>query len=182
MYVLNAPEIATTAMVHNDGLDGANIRVNRLRMPKHLDRPTIMTQISDAEVVYSEYQRWAGPLEDEIARVVILNISSLLGSDTVTGFWFSGRNAPDYDIDLEILSMTGYLGTEARLEARWGISTCSEDEDAKVHITRYKRSLTSADHAAYVSAQSQLLAELSRDIVEALRDGVSKPAKKGRAK
>jgi uncharacterized lipoprotein YmbA len=169
MYVLHSPEMAMNRMALDKDLQNGSIVLGRIRLPKHLDRPAILTQVSDSELAYSEFHRWAGPLDADITRVISLNLSQLTGCKNVLGYRATKATEDSYRVYISILSMTGSLGEEASLTARWKVSKGRDDKSAAISTTTYNSKLKSDDYATYVSAQSQLLVSLSRDIDKALR-------------
>jgi uncharacterized lipoprotein YmbA len=170
LYVLHSPPTVMNRMAFDVKLQKAKIEIGRIRLPKHLDRPAIMTQINDSELRYSEFRRWAGPLDSDLTRVISMNLSQLLGSSNVTGSRATLSTEHDYRIDIEILSMTGMLGKEATLVTRWRVSESGPETHGEIRTTRYRTVLKEkTDYDAYVAAQSEMVMKLSKDISEALK-------------
>ena len=83
LYVLHAPASIPVQAIHHEHLQGVYISLVRVRIPKHLDRPTVITQTDEVELAYSEYARWAGPLADNIEEVLLSNLTTLLPGTVV---------------------------------------------------------------------------------------------------
>jgi uncharacterized lipoprotein YmbA len=161
LYVLSSPEIAPATT------DTPPIVINTVSIPSHLDRPPIVTQASDTELAYSEFHRWGGSLDDNIRQTLAQNLAGLLGSDLI---FANPRNAPisaETQVDLWITRLTGELGTSATLQAKWSVRA---NEHAPT-IKTFKKEIpvNGEEPRHYVAAQSQLLADLSREIAAAIQ-------------
>ena len=168
LYVLHSPQIKV-----EQAKSPAQVKIvlNKVRLPKHLDRPSIMTHKNKSELHYSEFRRWASPLEDELTRVISLNLSQLLGSSTVASYRFISTEESDYVLDIEVMSMTGTLGKIAELTARWRIWAEKSGESSKIMVVSYAEVLEDSGYDTYVNAQSKMAMALSRDIAVALQAG-----------
>ncbi len=75
------------ARCDRDGGRGAGARYalssGRSSIPAAVDRPEFVVQIAPNRVDIDEFNRWAAPLNDGIARVVATNLSVLLGTSDV---------------------------------------------------------------------------------------------------
>jgi uncharacterized lipoprotein YmbA len=172
LYLLRAPDNVPVQPVHAAHLEGAVVLVDRVGVPKHLERLAIVTRASEVELAYSDFHRWGEPLAGNLSEVLALDIDMLLPECTVMAKRAANRMNPDYLIQVQVLSMTGKLGKRATLVARWGLFSGAEDELLKTGVGHYALALESEDHDAYVAAMGRLVADLSRDIVSGLRKTV----------
>lgn len=83
-YILHTPGDLVSDRTESGDLSAQTVAVGPVIVPKHLQRSVILTQSSESELAYSEFQRWAGPLENNIQQVVSENLSILLGTERVT--------------------------------------------------------------------------------------------------
>jgi uncharacterized lipoprotein YmbA len=147
----------------------AAISVGPVELPDYVDRSQIVTRISPNKLSLAEFDQWAEPLKDSFSRVLMENLSFLLCADPISLYPSRGPTAIDYRVEVEVIRIDGRLGEQATLVARWIIL---DEKDNAVLFTR-KSNLSSpaqgGGYEALVSAQSQTIAALSRDIAEALK-------------
>jgi hypothetical protein len=147
----------------------AAISVGPVELPDYVDRSQIVTRISPNKLSLAEFDQWAEPLKESFSRVLMENLSILLCADPISLYPSRGPTPVDYRVEVEIIRIDGRLGEQATLVARWIIL---DEKDSTVLFTR-KSNLSSpaqgGDYEALVSAQSQTIAALSRDIAEALK-------------
>jgi len=118
------------------------------------------------EIYYSEFNRWASPLNDNISRVLIGNLGMLLSTCRIVPYpWI--RNIPaEYWVVVGVDRFDGVPGGKAVLDADW-LVYASEREDLKAIRSVYlEQPVAEKTYDALVNAQGELLAELSRRIAE----------------
>jgi uncharacterized lipoprotein YmbA len=62
------------------------LAVGPVAIPAELERAEIVTRDAGNAISFSEYHRWAGPLEASIASVMAQNIATLLKTERITPF------------------------------------------------------------------------------------------------
>ena len=146
----------------------AYVSIGPVDVPAYLQRPQIATRMTGNELEYAEYDRWAGPLRDNIAAVLVEDVSASLAGEGVSVRPWDIRVSPDYQVEVGVREFEGYPGRSVRLNAAWSVI----GSGGKVLAT--KRSVIDKDisgtgYAAYVDAMNGALAELSREIADAIR-------------
>ena len=145
------------------------ISVGPIELPDYVDRSQIVTRISPNKLNLAEFDQWAEPLKESFSRVLMENLSILLCADPISLYPSRGPTANDYRVEVEVIRIDGRLGDQATLVARWIIL---DEKDGTILFTM-KSNLSSpaqgGDYEALVSAQSQTLAALSREIAEAFK-------------
>ena len=145
------------------------IGIGPVELPAYLDRPQIVTRLSENELNLAEFDKWAEPLKDNFSRVLVENLSTLLCADAISIFPWKGPTPIDYQVEVTVIRMDGNVGGNASLVARWAIF---RENDRKMLLTRqssFSRLLSSESYKALVSAQSRTIADLSREIAEAIK-------------
>jgi uncharacterized lipoprotein YmbA len=149
------------------------IGVGPVTLPNYTDRPEIVTTISANKVSLGEFDRWAEPLIDGFPRILMENLSTLLCTDPITIYPLRGPTPIDYRVEVEVIRFDGTLGESASLIARWIII---DEKESSILLTR-KSNLSSpvpaGGYEALVSAQSQNIAALSREIAEGIKTLIS---------
>jgi uncharacterized lipoprotein YmbA len=144
------------------------IGMRPIRIPSYIDRPQIMVRTGKNELAISEFNQWAEPLDVGIARVVSRNLVSLTCADVVSVLP-AGRSGPvDYLLNIRLAGLEGSLGGEAVLEAEWSLSEGETRQMILSSRSRFVKPVDGKDHASLVSAHSDLIADLSREIARAI--------------
>jgi len=60
-----------------------SVAVGPVAVPAAVDRPQIVVSLGPNSVWLDEFNRWAAPLQDDIARVVAENLVAMLGTPSV---------------------------------------------------------------------------------------------------
>jgi uncharacterized lipoprotein YmbA len=147
---------------------GLSVAVGPVSIPAQVDRPEIVVSAGPNQVRLDETNRWASPLEDNIARAVAANLSALLGTPRVTLFpQASGADAA-YRVSIEVQGFESAPGEAATLEAVWSVRR-TQDGRSETGRTSVREPVADAGYEALAAAHSRALAALSRDIADALR-------------
>ncbi len=162
LYILASPQ----ALKAGPKTDIA-VSMDSVRIPKHLDRSLVVTQKTEQELAYSEFHRWAGPLEQNITAVIKENLGTLLGTNQITENRYKKNSSP-VQLAITIQHLTGTLGGSATLKAKWTITI--DDSEHTGHGI-YSGALSDDSPATYVAVQSDLLVKLSEDIAKQLKAG-----------
>lgn len=96
------------------------------------------------------------------------NVSVLLGSDKVLAHPWGNYLDVSYKVPLDVQQFDGNPGEGVSLNVRWAIL----DRDEKPLVIRksvIKAEVKGTDYDALVTAQSQALAELSKEIASEIR-------------
>jgi uncharacterized lipoprotein YmbA len=168
-YVLNASSSPGVQKQLDEGKECLAIGLGPVNIPEYLNRPQIVTRVGLNELKAAEFHRWAEPLRENVARVLGVNLSSLLCIKPLSLFPWKAATSIDYRIEVEVIRMDGNIGGDVELIARWSIY----DRDRRAVLlskeTSYSETAGSKAYEALVSAQSRALAGLSRDIAEAFK-------------
>jgi uncharacterized lipoprotein YmbA len=142
-------------------------------LAKHLQdsRIAIRTPGSN-EITYANQHRWAEPLADGIARVLVTRIAHQLGSSRVAFQRFAAGSESDYVFGFHIHDLGGKPAQAVRLHASWWIQA-KEAKEPVLHETLLEESLPPGDtsHAAYVKGLQQLVEAWAGEISAAADPG-----------
>jgi len=156
-------------------LPNAILGLGPVKLPPYLDRNEIAVRVSPTQVTYSTTDRWAEPLDVNVNRVLLQNLSQLLGTDRIVIYPWSNAVQVAYQIRIELLSFEATKSGEAQLTARYGILRGIEREPLVIREANFSRP-SAEGTAASVTALSATLGDLSRDIAAALRQLPPPPA------
>jgi uncharacterized lipoprotein YmbA len=132
-----------------------------------------VVKASPNRVELDEFARWAGPLDDSIARAVAGNLSQLLGTPRVATA--SARElGPDYLVSIDVQRFDSLPGEAVYLEAFWTVRKTPNNArvDSGRNVT--SEALQSSSYDALAAAHSQAIGKLSADIAAAIRADAAK--------
>lgn len=139
-----------------------SVGVNRIQLPKYMERPQIVTQRNNsAQVNISEFNRWVETPSILATRTLAADLSMLLPSAQIAQTHLKGGKFAQ-TVTLEIVRLNATLGEQVELTV-W----CTvKDNEGKVQ-SHQKFEYTVSIGKTYdelAQVYSQLLADVSRDI------------------
>jgi uncharacterized lipoprotein YmbA len=145
-------------------LPEVRLGIGPISIPDSLKRSQIATRQQGNQYVFAEFNRWAGVLERDMTSVLGDNLGQLLGVDKVAFFPWLHHFKPTYRVMVDVIQFDGALDGEAVLSARWAIADADGKDFLAGKKSVYRQPLADASFAALIKAQSQLLAELSKEV------------------
>lgn len=146
-----------------------SLGIAALTLPSYADRPEIVRRLSPTEVKPSDVDRWAGPLQSNVMRVLAEDLSKLLGTDRISAYPSYEVAQAAYMVQIDVVRFDLDDANRGNLLARWEVRR--RDADARVsRSTDSSHAAASASTAAGIEALSLTLYDLSRDIAAAVRD------------
>jgi uncharacterized protein len=150
-------------------VQNAVVGIGPVKVADYLDQSMLVTRTSDNQAVKAEFDRWVGSFKDNFINVLADNIGFLLPTENIYLFPWRVSVPIDYQVTLDIVRCDGRLGDAVWLEVRWSIFKGPEKKLLKTSRSSLREPVSGADYAALVAAQSQALAKLSQEIVEAIQ-------------
>jgi uncharacterized protein len=145
-----------------------SIAVGPVSVPAVVDRPQIVVNMGPNQVWLDEFNRWAAPLQNNIARVVADNLVLMLGTPRVTLFAQTLSEGADYRAAIDVQSFQSAPGEAAVLDAAWTVRR-TKDGKAETGRTAVRETVQEKDYDALAAAHSRAVARLSKDIADAVR-------------
>jgi uncharacterized lipoprotein YmbA len=161
-YTLNATSTAGDAAAF-----GGAISVGPVTVPSSVDRPEIVVQVSPNRVDVDEFNRWAAPLGDAIARTVAEDLSKILGTPHVAVFPLAHFDST-YRVSIDVQRFDSTPGQAAVLQAVWVVHRMSDGESFSGR-TDARETPDGPSYDALAAAHSRALAKLADDIAGAIR-------------
>ncbi len=161
----------------SESLTGANadppltVYLTGLAIPQYLQRPEIVTRVDQNRLVLAEFDNWGGSLEKNMARVLAGNLSVLLDTPEVHVTTRRPPRGIDASVEIEIMQFERGPDAHAVLDAQWRLHTSGRDKAPSVSmISRFVSEPVTNEvgMAATVAAMSELLAQLSTAIAQAI--------------
>jgi uncharacterized protein len=145
------------------------VGVGPIDIPEYLDRPQIVTRGAEGAMVsLGEFDRWAEPLVDGMARVLRENLSALLSAERVSVLRSNEAGKMDFRVSIEVVRLDAAV-TKAVFEARWSIKNGAGATVVPVSRFAIATPMAEKTYEAAVLAESQALDAFSRELAEALR-------------
>jgi uncharacterized lipoprotein YmbA len=145
-----------------------SVAVGPVTVPAAVDRPQIVVSTGPNQVHLDEFNRWASPLQNDIARVVAENLVAMLGTPRVAISPQTLGAGADYRAVIEVQGFASALGEAATLDVVWTV-TRARDDKSQTGRTSVREPVTAQSYDALAAAHSRALARLSRDVAEAVR-------------
>ncbi len=141
--------------------------IGPVEMPDYLDRPQIVTQKTPNELQLGDFDQWAEPLAKTFMRTLADNLATLLCVEEVA-FYPSEAAAADYQVVVTVTRFHGTADGSVSLNAQWQVLRGGTHKALARKRTVIRESIEGQGYAALVAAQSKALAQLSREIAEAV--------------
>ena len=149
---------ATHHRTASGGVRASRLTLATVRMPGLLDRPQLVQATSDNTLAVREYDRWAEPLDQMVARVLRENLA-------LQPAQAESDRSRVRRITVDITEFMAVAGGTARLEGSW--QSFSDNDGAALgptHSFRFSISTDTSDSAKVAASLSQLLANLTIEI------------------
>lgn len=152
-----------------DGSPPAHVAVmiGPVSVPAAVDQPEFVVQVASNRVELEEFNRWAAPLNDSIARAVAGDLVVMLGTPDVATSPMANFS-PAYAVTINVQRFESTRGHGALLDAIWTVHQTAGG------VTRSGRTVAqeaaqSDSYDALAAAHSRALARMSGDIAAAIR-------------
>lgn len=142
------------------------VGINKVQLPKYMDRPQIVTQQKDStQVKISEFNRWVESPAVLATRALTDNLSTLLPAARIKLNRSSGDQF-DRIVSVEVVHMSAILGEQAELVAWYIIKEPSKKSMIQQKFVSSVQIGKTYDDLA--KGYNKLLSDLSQEIAEKL--------------
>ena len=145
-----------------------SVAVGPVTVPAVVDRPQIVVNTGANQVRLEEFNRWAAPLQNNIARVVADNLVLMLGTPRAISAVQTLSADTDYRTAIEVQNFQSVPGEAAILDAVWTVRR-TKDGKAETGRTTVRETVEDKSYDALAAAHSRAVARLSQDIANAVR-------------
>lgn len=159
--------LASTAAA--DGAPAARyaVIVGPVSVPASVDRPEFVVQVAPNRVDVDEFNRWASPLSDSIARAVAGDLAVLLGTSDVAVAPLANFN-PAYRVTINVQRFDSTQNDAVLVDAVWAVHRTAGGE-TRSGRTVAREAVQGKGFDALAAAHSRALAVVSVDIAAAIR-------------
>ena len=145
-----------------------SVAVGPVSVPAAVDRPQIVVSTGANQVALDDFNRWASPLQDNIARVIAEDLVIVLGTPRVTLFPQTLNTDVDFRVQVEIRNFESAPGKSTSLDAVWTVRR-AKDGKTETGRTSVREKVDDNGYDALAAAHSRGVARLSQDIADAVR-------------
>jgi uncharacterized lipoprotein YmbA len=143
--------------------------VGRVNIPSYLFNASLVVRKGDNEIEYSESALWAERLNVGFQRVLAANLATLLSTDRVQlSAWDPDSVTAEIYVTIDQFDVD--ISGRGVLVARWRVLSPRGEKVLKAGTARLSRQgpASDVDGAAAVATLSELLAEFSRQVAQAI--------------
>ena len=150
------------------GSSGVSVGIGPVHLPEYLNRPQIVTRTGKYKLDIADFDRWAAPLDAAFSRVLAENLSILLSTDRVFIHPWTPSRRLDYQVPIEIIQLDGSIPGDANLMVRW--SLLKDGRETRIILKKFRngKPIAGQGYPGLVTAMSLCIADLSREIAEAV--------------
>lgn len=160
-YTLTPAAAGTRA----DAKGSYSVAIGPVAIPDSVDRPQMVLRTGANQVAISEFERWAGPLRNEIALALAENLRSRLGGASV--FTYPQGIGADVNVSVDVQRFDSALGEVATVEVLWQVRPAKGAP--RSGRSQVREAAGGAGYDALVAAHGRALAAVSGDIAAAIR-------------
>ncbi|MBF0523476.1 MAG: membrane integrity-associated transporter subunit PqiC [Deltaproteobacteria bacterium] len=146
--------------------------VGPVTIPDILNRSQIATGGKDGIFQRSEYHRWAGDLDREIARTLTEQLAMELGTEKVVLFPGDQRLAPNCQVLINVLEMGGNLGKEANMIIRWTLIDSQGKWGPVIRRSHFSEPLGDGGYNSWVKVQQHNIRRLGKEIAGSVKENM----------
>ena len=159
--------LTSTAAPYDAPLASYGVIVGPVTVPASVDRPEFVVQVAPNRVALDEFNRWAAPLGDSIARVVAADLAALLGTSRVAAAPLANFE-PAYRVTIAVQQFDTIPGEGVVVDAVWTVRR-TRGGVTRSGRTVAREDVTDKSFDALAAAHSRALEVVSREIAAAIR-------------
>ena len=167
-YVLTASAGGAENVASRSASD-LTIGLGPIKLPDYLDRSQLVTRLGPNRVAFSDFERWAEPLDRNFSRILIENLVAVLNTEKIISLPAFVPISVQYEVPIEVQRFEGDEKGNVELVARWAIRSPAADKlirTGESHIKEVGGSKTEE----VVAALSRAVGRLSEEIANAVRE------------
>jgi uncharacterized lipoprotein YmbA len=173
-FYLLAPvaETTQTADPSRNTASDFTLGVGPVELPKYLDRLQIVSFPTANRVDISEFDRWAEPLNDNFARVLGENLSTMVPTARIDVYPFvsAAPRAFDQQVLVDVTQFRLDPRNRVELRANWKVIEPDRRRSLADGAFAVSEPVSPGDFESVVAAMSRAVGALSRDIAAAIKN------------
>jgi len=167
-YTLSPQPAVAAVPTDTAASDRPRIVVGPVMLPDVVNRPQLVTRVGANEVAVEEQHRWAGPLKDEVPRILAADLERLTRNSRLTADPFAVATAADYRLTVDFQRFEGVVGDDVTLDALWTVFRANGDVVSTGRSVLHETA-GAPGYDALTAAYSRALSKLADSIAPALK-------------
>lgn len=148
--------------------NGISLGLGPFSFPSYLSRPQMVTRTDPNQIVFSQFNRWAEPVEAGFQRVLAENVGAAVGTNEVVMFpWY--EIPLEYQVKGEVLRFEANDDGEVVLEVIWTVLQLKTKQYLVTKHSDLRRPVNASDTDQVAAELSALASDLGNQIGETLR-------------
>jgi uncharacterized protein len=143
------------------------IGLGPITIPAYVNRPEVVTRISDSELRVSDTDRWGEHLDTNVARVLASDLAGQLGTQEILTYPWRIHAPIDYAVSVAFQRFERTADGHVMVHANWTIRNGKDDRIIQTGSTTIDDP-SGPDDASASQALSRGLAQVSRDIAQVI--------------
>lgn len=147
------------------------IGLGPVSLPSYLDRPEMARRVDENEIAYDSFRRWAEPLSSDFTRTIAADLVQLLGPRRIELFPWLRTAKFDFVVIVSATRFETQPDGSVTLAVRWTLRN-ETGANRDVRLSTFTRPAVPPEQTA--AAMSQLVADLSQEIAEAIQAEIAR--------
>jgi uncharacterized lipoprotein YmbA len=168
-YLLRSMESAKPDNALAKEKKSISLLIGPITLPAYLDRNQFVTRTTGNELVIAEFKRWGEPLKDSFYRVLLEDLSLLLGGAEIYAYDRSGSIKTDYQVVMDVTRFDSLPEKGACLTVFWRVLGNDGNSPLISRKSVFREPVASGDMEAVVAAQNQTLTAFGREIAATIQ-------------
>jgi uncharacterized lipoprotein YmbA len=144
------------------------VLLSHLAVPVEADRMQLLVHQAPTRLAVYETERWAAPLREQIASILIENLRDALPNVSITDDPLLIGTATPLQLNVEIEELDALAGKEAIVRARWRLAV-KDDAASRTGTCTARQPLQSTNIDELVLAWSRALADVSSALAASIQ-------------
>ncbi len=171
-FLETEPEGEAKTDFNNQGLA---IVLGPSTVAKYLDQSQIVTLEGHNQLIYSDRNRWAEPLDESVNRLLIYQLARSLDTARISFSRMTGTFDYDYRIGYHIYELGGRLNETVQLKVAWWVLS-RDGEKSHYDGSMYTEEVAGDSFEDYVNAIQAAIMDWSRDITRTVAEMDNQPS------
>jgi uncharacterized protein len=181
IYTLNAITLPSQDNLPPQTDPDMIVGIGPVVIPDYIDQAQIITRTTANQLSIAEFDLWGGSLKEDVTRVLIENLGTLLRPAGVTVVFWKSYVPCSLKVPVTILRLDATRGGSVLLRARWAVVGQDSHKFEVLREAVLTKPVKGNESSDVVAAMSEALEALSRDIASDVKR-VSEAERKREAK
>ena len=147
---------------------GVIVGIDPVKIPKHLDRPQMVTQGKKKMLKFAEFDRWGESLDIGVARMIGEELTVLLPGAQFVLYPWNSSTPVKYQVAVEIVQLDSELDKDMFFVAQWMVIDAQNTKTMIIKRSEFRQPIIPQNYSGLAKTLSTVCASLSSEIADAL--------------